>query len=37
MIEIGRMAVKDSRPITVLNSKQERFLLDECDQWWFPI
>lgn len=36
-IEINRIPVEDSKPISVLSSYQERLFLNACDDWQFPI
>jgi site-specific recombinase XerD len=37
VIEIDRIPIEDSKPITLLTAEQERAFLEACDDWHFPI
>ncbi|MCA1693962.1 MAG: hypothetical protein LC749_04080, partial [Actinobacteria bacterium] len=36
-LEIGRIPVEESRPITLFSHEQERAFLGACDDWQFPL
>src|SRR5262249_53591394 len=37
MLDVDRIPVDDSRPITLFTAEQERAFLEACDDWQFPL